>query len=238
MIRVVIVGKQQLLNELIAELLTRELQAECSVHEGLSLDARFLEYGGNGDGTKSSGGSGRAGDPGNTVPRSLVLLDTAGMELHKIVDELDHRYLKYVDRNLFALFNVSPGTGLEQSAVEHGASGFFYIQDSAEVLVKGVRMLLSGQLWVSRKVLSECVLNRNGRGAGTQDHKPAGVAKNGLTRREMELLSFVALGKTNEQISDALFISTHTVKTHLYHIFKKINVSDRLQAAFWAAQNL
>lgn len=60
----------------------------------------------------------------------------------------------------------------------------------------------------------------------------------GLTRREMEILDLIADGYSNQQIADALFISPHTVKTHLHNIFKKINVKRRLQAALWAAQNL
>ena len=63
-------------------------------------------------------------------------------------------------------------------------------------------------------------------------------AKNGLSQREMEVLALVSLGTKNEDIAEKLFISPHTVKTHLYHIFKKINVPNRLQAALWAAKNL
>ncbi len=60
----------------------------------------------------------------------------------------------------------------------------------------------------------------------------------GLTRREKEILDLIANGYSNQQIADELFISPHTVKTHLHNIFKKINVKRRLQAALWAAQNL
>jgi len=172
------------------------------------------------------------------TPRDLVILDTAGGQLQEGVRDLNARYRVLMRRLLSALFNVTPGTGMERRAVEHGVSGFFYTSDPPEVFVKGVRTLLTGQLWVTRKVLSECVLNRNGAGSIPRGSGPAEQNKHDLTRREMELLSYVALGKTNEQISEELFISTHTVKTHLYHIFKKIKVSDRLQAAFWAAQNL
>jgi DNA-binding CsgD family transcriptional regulator len=48
----------------------------------------------------------------------------------------------------------------------------------------------------------------------------------------------IAVGATNDEIADKLFISPHTVKTHLYRIFKKINVPNRVQAALWAAKNL
>ncbi len=60
----------------------------------------------------------------------------------------------------------------------------------------------------------------------------------GLTQREKEILDLIATGFSNQQIADELFISPHTVKTHLHNIFKKINVKRRLQAALWAAQNL
>jgi len=60
----------------------------------------------------------------------------------------------------------------------------------------------------------------------------------GLTRREREILDLIANGYSNQQIADELFISPHTVKTHLHNIFKKINVKRRLQAALWAARNL
>ncbi len=60
----------------------------------------------------------------------------------------------------------------------------------------------------------------------------------GLTRREIEILDLIADGFSNQQIADELFISPHTVKTHLHNIFKKINVKRRLQAALWAAKNL
>jgi len=60
----------------------------------------------------------------------------------------------------------------------------------------------------------------------------------GLTPREMEILAMVAAGAKNEAIADKLCISPHTVKTHVYNIFKKIDVPNRLQAALWAAKNL
>ena len=59
-----------------------------------------------------------------------------------------------------------------------------------------------------------------------------------LTPRQVEILALVAVGATNEQIADKLCISPQTVKSHLYNIFKKINVPNRVQAALWAAKNL
>lgn len=59
-----------------------------------------------------------------------------------------------------------------------------------------------------------------------------------LTQREVEILTHVAVGATNEEIADKLCISPHTVKTHVYNICKKVGAPNRLQAALWAAKNL
>ena len=59
-----------------------------------------------------------------------------------------------------------------------------------------------------------------------------------LTLREIGVLTMVAAGSKNAVIADKLCISPHTVKTHIYNIFKKIDVPNRLQASLWAAKNL
>lgn len=59
----------------------------------------------------------------------------------------------------------------------------------------------------------------------------------GLTGREIEVLKLMAEGYTNNEISGMLFISPHTVKSHIINIFNKLSVSDRTQAAVLATQN-
>jgi len=58
-----------------------------------------------------------------------------------------------------------------------------------------------------------------------------------LSPREIQVLRYLAEGASNPEISKALNISPHTVKSHVIHIFNKINVNDRTQAAVWAVQN-
>lgn len=63
--------------------------------------------------------------------------------------------------------------------------------------------------------------------------------KTNLTGREIQVLRLAAQGATNIEISKELEISSHTVKSHIIHIFNKLGVNDRTQAAVWAAhQNI
>jgi len=59
-----------------------------------------------------------------------------------------------------------------------------------------------------------------------------------LTPREIKILIMVGAGAENEEIAHKLGISPNTVRTHIYNIYKKINVSNRLQAVLWAAKNI
>lgn len=65
-------------------------------------------------------------------------------------------------------------------------------------------------------------------------HRPARELSDGLTRRECEVLSLVADGRSNRQIGEALYISDRTVARHLTNIFHKIGVTSRTQAARYA----
>jgi len=58
-----------------------------------------------------------------------------------------------------------------------------------------------------------------------------------LTDREIQVLRLVAEGATNIEISEILSISPHTVKSHVIHIFNKLGVNDRTQAAVWATRH-
>ncbi|MDI1795561.1 response regulator transcription factor, partial [Staphylococcus aureus] len=60
---------------------------------------------------------------------------------------------------------------------------------------------------------------------------------NKLSKREIEVLREMVKGKTNKEIAETLFVSEKTIKTHVSHIFSKLQVSDRTQAAIYAMEN-
>ena len=58
-----------------------------------------------------------------------------------------------------------------------------------------------------------------------------------LSQREIDVLQMLALGSTNAEIGLLLYISPHTVKSHINHIFNKLGVNSRTQASVWATQH-
>ena len=165
-------------------------------------------------------------------PHKLLLIDCESRALYRTFEDLNASGINSDDGYIVALFNLLPDQGIEQKALRHGIRGFFYQHDALELLLKGVKALFHGETWLAREILVECATN-----SGTQPRSRS-QNLNGLTSREMEILAFISAGSPNEEIAKKLFISPHTVKTHLYHIFKKIGVPNRLQAALWAMQNL
>lgn len=130
------------------------------------------------------------------------------------------------------LFNLPAGCGIEKTALGLGARGFLYENDEIQTLVSMVSNLLKGECWVPRQILLECALSC----AETIWERPTRPLPE-LTRRESEILRLLTEGHSNAAIATRLFISHHTVKTHVYNIFRKIEVPNRTKAAAWYMRN-
>lgn len=211
---VFIVGPLNLQNEFFSYVLRKELAFSCSIVETSPLELS-LE-------TDSPDDS--------ATHRNLILIDAEHLSVDEALQALE---LNPACRGaLLALINVSENAGVEKKALTRNVRGFFYKDDHFEIFLKGVRTILKGEVWISREILLQCAYE------GLMKKDMPQEDKNGLTARESELLVLVRAGYSNEQIAKKMFISTNTVKTHLYNIFKKINVANRLQASRWASENL
>ena len=207
-----VVGPRRFQNELIASFLEQETGARCMP----ALNIQQILFTDN----KKAG------------TQRQVLWDCLGENLETLVLEIESYGKRLLARDLVTFFNVKEGTGIEEKAVMLGIRGFFYEHDSLEIFLKGIRAVFNGELWFPRKIMTKCILKNKIREPSPEENRVA------LTKRENEVLTMVAVGASNEDIADRLCISPHTVKTHVYNIFKKIHVPNRLQAAFWAAKNL
>lgn len=163
---------------------------------------------------------------------ALYLCDCLGKTVDDFMGGLLASICELTARGMVALFNVQHGLGVEDSCMGHGIRGVFYEDTAPELFLKGLLALHNNELWFTRDVMTRFIMD---------DHNGdvlAQKARSILTEREIEILSHVAVGCKNEVIADKLCVSPHTVKTHLYNIYKKINVTNRLQATLWAAKNL
>jgi DNA-binding NarL/FixJ family response regulator len=162
----------------------------------------------------------------------LVLLDSNELRCRIKWGELRllrHNTLKEL---YFALFNVPSHNKIEIKALANGIRGVLYKTDAIEKIAAAIVAMMGGELWFSRKILSRYIIESSIAG----DNFMGGVTS--LTEREIEILSQLATGASNKDIANCLCISHHTVKTHIYNIFKKINVENRLQASIWVGKNM
>jgi len=163
----------------------------------------------------------------------LVLWDCRGKSGDVIASELESHRDELGDL-MISLFNVGTSQGLEHRAVSEGIRGLFYEHDRFDLIAKGVSAIFEGELWLPRSVMEDHInVIRNRRRQSFREGPPLP-----LTSREQEILKLIALGVADDEIAEKLCISRHTVKNHLYNIFKKINAPNRLQASLWAAKNL
>lgn len=176
----------------------------------------------------------QAGDGKETIKKifefepDIVLLDINmpimnGLE---VLEELK-KMKKEVDVLLLTIHNE---VEYLYRAVEIGVEGYVLKDSESDVLIKAIRSIHSGESYIQPNMASLLFKKIN----GELDYQ---VRHHKLTRRETEVLKLITLGSLNKEIADELCISEKTVKNHVSNIFKKIEVSDRTQAAVYAIKN-
>jgi DNA-binding NarL/FixJ family response regulator len=116
-------------------------------------------------------------------------------------------------------------------AVAGGAAGYLLKGVERDELMETLRQIVNGE-----SLLSPQDLTRSLRGIDPQSAGAADLIQP-LSERELEVLRLLSTGLSNRDIAPILFISESTVKTHIEHIISKLGVSDRVQAAVWAARH-
>ncbi|HLV80151.1 MAG TPA: response regulator transcription factor, partial [Chthonomonadaceae bacterium] len=116
-------------------------------------------------------------------------------------------------------------------AVAGGAAGYLLKGVEREELIRALRSVAEGEMLLAPQDLVRSLRGISEQAVGSQDLIEP------LTEREQEVLRLLATGLSNRDIAALLFVAESTVKTHVEHIIGKLGVSDRVQAAVWAARH-
>ena len=115
-------------------------------------------------------------------------------------------------------------------AVDIGVNGYLLKDSESAELKKAITAVVNGENYIQPSLIP--VLN-----AKMIDRDSDAVKIESLTKRELEVLKNLSYGMYNKEIAEKLDISERTVKNHISNIFKKIEVTDRTQAAVFAIRN-
>jgi DNA-binding NarL/FixJ family response regulator len=116
-------------------------------------------------------------------------------------------------------------------ALRAGADGFLLKDTPPADLVRAVVSVAAGDTMLSPAVTRRLIELAQHRNTARVQDESLMATLDGLTEREREVAIAISLGKSNAEISSDLYISLATVKTHVTHLFTKLNVSNRVQIA-------
>ncbi|MCT1484112.1 MULTISPECIES: response regulator [Staphylococcus] len=159
----------------------------------------------------------------NNIP-DLVLLDLVMPNMNGI--EVTHYIKTYYPYIKVLVLTSYVDDEYVMSAVNEGADGYEIKDVEPQKLIATITKVLNNEKIIHPKAKN--VID-------AMHEKPH--FNNKLSKREMEVLKEMVKGKTNKDIAKSLFVSEKTVKTHVSHIFNKLQVSDRTQAAIYAIEN-
>ena len=156
----------------------------------------------------------------------------------RIPDMNGHQVLKAITQESLPtrvlLLSSSKDPNDIAQAISNGAAGYLSKDLPTEDLRKAILSAASGETVFDREHIDR-VLSLDIERAATNSH---GLIES-LTEQEIRVLLLMSRGMSNPEIASVLSVSPNTIKTHVRHIFEKLNVSDRTSAALWAAeQNL
>lgn len=108
-----------------------------------------------------------------------------------------------------------------------GVSGYILKSSSMPDLMEALRSVYSGETYIDPKVAGKLF-------SSMKRHREEDELLQTLTRREREVLYWISQGLNNSEISDKMILSEKTVKNHVSHLLRKLNLNDRTKAAVMA----
>lgn len=164
---------------------------------------------------------------GLSSANTLVLLDcseTRADMLSSALEDMSHWSLPPI----VALCNCPTDHPIENLISWPGVRALFHASCREEAMATGLEAVLHGHYWIPRHLLVKHLEQTRRRPVVRRS------MRSDLTPRESEILELLTTGATNQDIAAQLAVSCHTVKTHVYNLFKKVGVGNRVQLVNWA----
>lgn len=157
---------------------------------------------------------------------NVLLLDVniPGPPILEVVNSLRTRH---AEMKVVLLISTSDSAYIRR-LLSAGVTGYILKSEMAETLLRAIRSVMQGDVWLSQSIAQQLIDRDTGLAAQPNEFA--------LTDRQLGVLRLVVEGKTNKEISVALKISEKTVEKHLNATFGKLGVMTRVEAAVLAVQ--
>jgi len=180
---------------------------------------------------------GEAGDGLDGIKRArslnpdVVLLDlhmpgVSGLEAVKVITE-------EIPKVRVLMLTVSEDAQDLMDALRAGASGYLLKNIETDMLVDAIRRAAKGESVVSQQMTAKLI-----QGVRTAPRIDTMLAeRDRFSPRERDIMASLALGESNKEIARKLNLAESTVKIHVQNIFKKLNITSRVQVALYAVEH-
>lgn len=155
----------------------------------------------------------------------LNMRDMSGLEVLRLIKQAD------LDTRV-VMVTVSDAAEDLVAALRAGADGYLLKDMEPEAMIDALEAAADGRIVVSDNLthLMAAALRK--------DARPESVMAAGLTEQEQRILEHIANGLSNKLIARELDIAEGTVKVHVKHVLRKLNLRSRVEAAVWAVENV
>jgi len=141
------------------------------------------------------------------------------------------QFLEAAPQTHIVMLTVSENADDLIDSLRAGASGYLLKNIETETLLDSIRRAADGDSVVSTQMTGKLV-----RGLQSTRETPPTEEKDTLSPREREILAQITKGHSNKQIARNLGVAESTVKIHVQHVLRKLNLSSRVQAAVYAIE--
>jgi DNA-binding NarL/FixJ family response regulator len=160
----------------------------------------------------------------------LLMMEGASQRQIMLLDLLPD----ITERALVLIVTGNPDARLQAQAIEQGAAGVVMGDQSGQVLVKALRKVCAGEIWLDR-ASTAAVVNQLAKRRADDDPETAKVKS--LTPRERQIVALITEGLTNREIAGRLRISEATARNHVTSILAKLEMGDRFHLTVYAFRN-